>query len=67
MAQYGPNLKQPPLELIEGELEYEVKQVLATRCHRWKKKLQYLLKWKGYSATHNSWEPASNISTPELL
>jgi Chromo (CHRromatin Organisation MOdifier) domain len=65
-AEYGPNFEQPPLELIEGEPEYEVEQVLATRHHGWKE-LQYLLKWKGYPAAQNSWEPASNISTPELL
>jgi Chromo (CHRromatin Organisation MOdifier) domain len=66
-AEYGPNYEQPPLELIEGKPEYEVEQVLAARRHGQKKELQYLLKWKGYSAAHNSWEPASNISTPELL
>jgi len=27
---------------------------------------QFLIKWKGYGPEHNSWEPMSNIATPEL-
>jgi Chromo (CHRromatin Organisation MOdifier) domain len=64
---YGPNYEQPTLEIIEGEPEYEVEHVLAFRHFGRGKKLQYLLKWKGYSAAHNSWEPTDNISAPELL
>ena len=30
-------------------------------------KKQYLVKWKGYSDAHNSWEPAENVNTPELV
>ena len=29
--------------------------------------LQYLLKWKGYSQVHNSWEPAEHVHAPELV
>ena len=43
-AKYGLNFEQLLPELIEGELEYEVEQVLATRYHGRKKELQYLLK-----------------------
>ena len=65
--EHGQNFLKPPPEVIEGEDEYEVEQVLGQRTHgRWKKK-QYLIKWKGYSATHNSWEPAENIHAPELV
>jgi Chromo (CHRromatin Organisation MOdifier) domain len=65
--EYGPNYEQPAPKLIEGELEYKVEHILASRCFRQGKKLQYLLKWKGYSVAHNSWEPADNVSAPELL
>ena len=65
--EHGQNFLEPPPEVIEGEEEYEVEQVLGQRTHgRWKKK-QYLIKWKGYSAAHNSWEPAKNVHAPELV
>ena len=33
---------------------------------RWKK-CQYLIKWKGYTEVHNSWEPEENVNAPELV
>ena len=44
----------PPIE-IEGEFEYEVKQILDSRLYCGK--LQYLVKWLGYMEEHTTWEP----------
>ena len=67
MDEHGPNFTEPPPELIEGAEEYEVESILGQRTYgRWKKK-QYLVKWKGYSNAHNSWEPAENVNAPELV
>ena len=49
----------PPPELIEGHSEYEVEEVLDSRM-RWRR-MEYLVKWKGYDAGHNSWEPHYNL------
>ena len=51
-----------------GSDEYKVEQILAS--HVGDNGLEYLIKWKGYSDKHNSWEPASNIikgATPEAV
>ena len=29
--------------------------------------LQYLIEWKGYPESNNTWEPATQIHTPDLL
>ncbi|KAF8692091.1 hypothetical protein RHS03_08657, partial [Rhizoctonia solani] len=50
-----PFLEQPPPETIEGEEEYEVKQIIHSK--RQQGKWFYLIKWKGYGPEDNSWEP----------
>ena len=52
---------QPPGELLEEEngREYEVEKVLA---HRGKgRNKEYLLRWKGYAAHEDTWEPERNL------
>jgi len=53
----------PPI-VIDGELEWEVEEILDSRWHR--RRFQYLIKWKGYGREHNSWESTSEVSAPEL-
>ena len=65
--EHGPNFTEPPPDLIEGHEEYEVEQILGERTFGWWKKKQFLVKWKGYSTTHNSWEPKENVKAPELV
>jgi Chromo (CHRromatin Organisation MOdifier) domain len=65
--EHGTNYAQPPPELVKGEEEYEVKQVLNSRRTGRTKKLQYLLWWKGYSWVHDSWQDATEVHAPELV
>jgi hypothetical protein len=67
MEEHGANFPEPPPDLIEDQEEYEVEQILAMRLYRRWKKRQYLIKWKGYSNAHNSWEPAKNVNAPDLV
>jgi hypothetical protein len=67
MAIHGPNYVEPPPDIIEGEPEWEVEQILDTRIFGQTKKQQYCICWKGYSPAHNSWEPEENIHAPELF
>jgi Chromo (CHRromatin Organisation MOdifier) domain len=61
MELYGETFTEPPPDLIAGQEEWEVEDILASRHQgRWKK-LQYLVRWKGFSKAHNSWEPPENL------
>jgi len=51
--------------VIDGEPEWEVEEVLDSRWHR--RRFQFLIKWKGFSREHNSWEVASNVKVPDLV
>jgi len=55
----------PPPIVIDGEAEWEVEEILNS-CWHWRR-FQYLIKWKGYSREHNSWESASEVSAPVLI
>src|SRR6267142_261637 len=63
--EHGRNFPEPAPDLIEGQPEWKVKEILDSR--RYRRKLQYLIRWKGYSDTHNSWEPKEAIKAPVLL
>src|SRR6266403_142499 len=53
---HGPNFTCPPPDLIEGEEEFEVERIVTHRTFGQSKCLQYLIKWKGYPESDNSWE-----------
>ncbi len=65
--QYGNNYVHPTPELIDGEPEWEVAKVLVSQWYRRQKKLQYLIQWKGYPESENSWEPVENVQALNLL
>src|SRR5712672_1387719 len=58
---------EPPPELIEGEEEWEVEQILGRRHFGRGKKLQYLVRWKDYSPAHDQWVDKSDITAEELV
>ena len=63
--EHRENFMEPPPDLIEGEPEWEVEKILDMRTRR--SQDQYLIRWKGYSSAHNSWEPWENIKAPLLM
>ena len=62
---HGPNFLRPPPDLIDGKEEYEVEAVLR---HRGKPgRRTFLIRWKGYSAAEDTWEPERNLGNAQPL
>jgi transposase InsO family protein len=55
MPTHSANYQRPPPDLIEGVEEYEVERVLDSCRYRRRRKLQYLVTWKGYPDSDNQW------------
>lgn len=47
------------------EEEYEVEKIIDSK--KIKGKLHYLIRWKGYSADSDTWEPENTLSCPDLI
>ena len=55
----------PPPELKDGFDEWEVEEIKDSRFSR--NQLQYLIHWKGYDLSEDSWEPASHLRHAQEL
>jgi len=66
---HRPNFTCPPPEIVGGkEGHYEIEKILTFCPTRNRKSTQYLVKWKGYPDSENSWLPAKELqSAHELL
>ncbi|KAJ9515658.1 hypothetical protein QJQ45_002704 [Haematococcus lacustris] len=52
----------PPVDWLDETPLYEVEKLLDHRVVRAGKARGYLVKWKGYNETYNTWEPRANLT-----
>ena len=64
---HGPNFTRPPPDLIDGEEEYEVEEILQSRRFGRGRKVQYLVKWKGYPESENQWVDWDDLHVVEMI
>ena len=64
---HGANFVRPPPDLIDGEEEYEIEEILQSRKFGRGRKVQYLVKWKGYPDSENQWVNWDDLHAEEAL
>jgi hypothetical protein len=65
---HGPNYEKPTPEIVNGEEgHYEIEAILIARPTQNRKSMQYLIKWKGYPASENSWLPEKELTNAKEL
>ena len=64
--QYGTPFTWPPL-IIDSEEEYKIETILDAWQHGRRQNLQYLVHWKGYPHSDNSWIDHKDLHTPDAL
>ena len=58
---HGANYQRPPPDLVDNKEEYEVEKILDSRLFGRRKRLQYLVKWKGYPDSENMWVDKDDV------
>jgi hypothetical protein len=61
---HGENETRPPPNLVEGQEEYEIEAIISHRLHK-NRETTYLIKWKGYNSSENSWISESELANAE--
>ena len=63
---HGPNYEKPPPDIIDGEPEWEVEKIINSWLHGLHKRLQFLVRWKGFPPSEDSWVPELDLSCYDI-
>jgi hypothetical protein len=63
---HGPNNTEPPPDIINGQEEYEIEAIL-THKGNIKGKCHFLVSWKGYPSSDNSWIPEKEMNNAQEI
>ena len=58
---HGANYQRPPPDLVDNAEEYKVEKVLDLQLFGRRRRLQYLVKWKGYLDSDNMWVDKDDV------
>jgi hypothetical protein len=58
---HGPNYQRPLPDLVDGEEEYSMEQILDSQLFGRRQRLQYLVKWEGYPDVDNMWVDKDDV------
>jgi len=64
--QYGTPFTRLPL-IINSKEEYEIENILDAQHYGKRRKLQYLMHWKGYPYSNDSWIDHKDLHAPDAL
>ena len=66
--EYGVPPELPFPELVDGESEYEVENILRHKFIGHNREIHYLVQWRGYSRAESTWEPEEHLkNAPKVL
>ncbi len=65
--QYGTPYTRPPPIIDQDEEEYKIESITSDRRFGRNRKKQYLVHWKGYPLSDDSWVDHENLHAPEIL
>jgi len=65
--QYGMPYTRPPPVIDQGKEEYKINSIISDRSFGRNRKKQYLVHWKGYPSSDDSWVNHEDLHTPEIL
>src|SRR5712671_487162 len=66
-VEHRKNFLEPPPDIIEGEEEWEVEQILGKWIFGCSQKLQFLVRWKGYSPAYDQWVNREDMAADDLI
>ena len=64
-SEHGPNFLRLQPDLVDSEEKYEVEAILR-HCGNPGRR-SFLIRWRGYSAAEDTWEPEQNLGNAQPL